>query len=100
MIERAIDMAYGRGDPHISCAQLPLLREYKHDIGNVGLAEAKALLGSDDMEHAGGYASWIVALTGGNVRRWRVKALEKGLTHLRTGEPRYRTTSLLERFNR
>ena len=31
---------------------------------------------------------------------WRVKALGKGLTYLRLGEPRYRVTWLLDRFNR
>ena len=51
------------------------------------------------MEQARDYAGRIVALTRGMALRWRVKALEKRLTHLRTGETRYRTTSLLERFN-
>ena len=67
----------------------------------MGFSEAKALLfGADDMEQAREYADRIVALTGGKALYWRVKALDKGLTHLRTGESRYRTTSLLERFNR
>ena len=39
-------------------------------------------------------------MTGGKALCWRVKALRKGLTYLRTGATRYRTTSLLERFNR
>ena len=58
------------------------LREYKRNIGKVGMAEAKALRGSDDMERARERAGRIVALTGGNALYWRVKALEKGLTHL------------------
>ena len=41
-----------------------------------------------------------MALTGGKALYWCVKALRKGLTHLRTGESIYRATSLLERFNR
>lgn len=98
-IESAIDMAYDRETPHQLC-QFHLLREYKRNIGNVGFSEAKALLGSDDMEQARDYAARIVALTGGKALYWCVKALGKGLTHLRTGESRYRTTSLLERFNR
>ena len=52
------------------------------------------------MEQARERAGRIVALTGGKALRCRVKALRKGLTHLRTGETRYRATSLLERFNR
>ena len=98
-IESAIDMAYGRGTPHQLC-QFHLLREYTRNIGIAGFAEAKALLGSDDIEQARGHAGRIVALTRGKALRWRVKALRKGLTHLRTGESSYRTTSLLERFNR
>ena len=52
------------------------------------------------MEQARENAGWIVALTGGKAWRWRVKALRKGLAHLRTGEARCRATSLLERLNR
>ncbi len=98
-IESAIDMAYDRGTPHQLC-QFHLLRECSRNIGVVGFSEAKALLGSDDIEQAREYAGRIVALTGGKALRWCVKALRKGLTHLRTGETRYRTTSLPERFNR
>ena len=98
-IESAIDMAYDRGTPHQLC-QFHLLRECARNIGVVGFAEAKALLESDDMEQAREHAGRIVALTRGKALLWRVKALRKGLTHLRTGESRYRTTSLLERFNR
>ena len=58
------------------------------------------MLESDDMEQAREYAGRIVALTGGKALYWRDKALGKGLTHLRTGETRYRATSLLEWFNR
>ena len=57
------------------------------------------MLESDDIEQARDYAGWIVALTGGKARYWRVKALGKWLTHLWTGETRYRTTSLLDQFN-
>ena len=98
-IESAIDMAYGRGTPHQLC-QFHLLREYTRNIGGVGFAEAKALLGSDDIEQARERVGRIVVLTRGKALHWCVKALRKGLTHLRTGEARYRTTSLLERFNR
>ena len=91
-IEGTIDMAYGRGDLHLLC-------EYKRNIGKVGISKAKTLLGSDDMEQARKYVGRIVALAGGKAWHWYVKALRKGLTHLRTGESRYRTTSLLERFN-
>ena len=83
-IEGAIDMAYGKGAPHQLC-QFPMLRECKRNIGGVGLAEAKALLGSDDMGQAREYAGRIVALTGDKALYWRVKALEKRLTHLRRG---------------
>ena len=76
------------------------LREYKRNICGVGLSEAKALLESNDMEQAQEYAGRIIALTREKAIYWCVKALEKGLTHLRTGESRYRATSLLERFNR
>ena len=62
--------------------------------------EAKALLYADDMEQAREHAGRIVALTRGKALRWRVKALRKGLTHLRTGATRYRATSFLERFKR
>ena len=83
-IARAIDMAYDRNTPHQLC-QFHLLREYKRNIGGVGFTEARALLGSEDMEQAREYAGRIVALTGGKARHWCNKALRKGLTHLRTG---------------
>ena len=85
-------MVYGRGTPH-QLRQFHLLREYKRNIGKVGFAEAKALLGSDDIEQAAENAGRVVALTRG-------KALRKGLTHPWTREARCRATSLLERFNR
>ena len=44
------------------------------------------------MEQAREYAGRMVALTGDKALYWRVKALEKGLTHLRTGETRHRAT--------
>ena len=62
--------------------QFHLLRECKRNIGKAGFSEAKALLESNDMEQARERAGRIVALTGGKARHWRVKALEKGLTHL------------------
>ena len=92
-------MAYGRSVLHQLC-QFHLLREYKCNIGGVGFSEAKALLVSDDMDQARKRSGRIVALTDGKALYWCVKALEKGLTHLRAGESRYRTTSLLDRFNR
>ena len=98
-IDSAIDMAYGKGAPHQLCQFHPL-REYKRNIGGAGFPEAKALLESDDADQARKHAGRIVALTGGKAPYWRVKALEKGLAHLRTGKSRYRATSLLERFNR
>ena len=81
-IEGAIDMTYGRGTPH-QLRQFHLLREYKRNIGGVGFSEAKVLLGSDDMDQARKCAGQIVALTRGKALYWRVKALEKGLAHLR-----------------
>ena len=86
-ITRAIDVAYDR-DTACQLCQFPLLRE--RNIGGAGFAEAKALLGSDDddMEQARDYARRIVALTGGKALYWRVKALDKGLTRLWTGESR------------
>ena len=54
-IERAIDMAYDRGAPH-QLRRFHLPRDCKRNIGGVGLAEAKALLGPDDIEQARGYA--------------------------------------------
>ena len=75
--DRAIDIAYGWGTPHQMC-QFHLPRECKRNIGGVGLAEAKALLESDDMEQARGHAGRIVALTRGKALYWRVKALRKG----------------------
>ena len=96
-IESAIDMAYDRNTPH-QLRRFHLPRECKRNIGGVGFSEAKALLGPGDvMEQALDYAGRIVALTGGKALYWRVKALDKWLTHL--GESRCRATSLLERFN-
>lgn len=66
----------------------------------MGFSEAKALLRADDMGQAREYAGRIMALTGGRALYWCVKALDKELTHLRPRKSRYRTTSLLERFNR
>ena len=50
------------------------------------------------MEQTREYVGRIVALTGEKALCWRVKALDKGLPHLRTGETRYKTTSALERI--
>ena len=80
-------MAYGMGTPHQLC-QFHLLREYKRNIGGVAFSEATALLGLDDMDQTRDYAGRIVALTRGKALHWRVKALRKGLTHLRAGETR------------
>ena len=74
-------MAYGKCAPHQLC-QFHLLREYTRNVGIIGFSEANALLVADDMERARECASRIVALTGGKARHRRVKALEKGLTHL------------------
>ena len=52
------------------------------------------------MEQAREYVGRIMALAGVEEWHWRVKVLGKGLPHLRTSATRYRTTSLLERFNR
>ena len=79
---------------------VPLLRECKRNIGDARFSEANALLGSDDMKRSRAYAGRIVALTSDKALYRRVKALRKGLPHLRTGESRCRATSLLERFNR
>ena len=98
-IESAIDISYDGGTPH-QLRQFHPLREYKRNVRGVEFSEAKTLLESDDIEQARAYAGRIVALTGGKALYWCVKALEKGLAHLRTGESIYRATSLLERFNR
>ena len=105
-----IDVALGKDDRiYVLCRadNASLIRRYSYadedlgSIGGVGFAEAKALLPeSDDMEQTRGYAGRTVALTNGTALYWRLKALRKGLPHLRTGESRYRATSLLERFNR
>lgn len=78
-------MAHDRNAPHQLC-QFHLLRECKRNIDGLGFSEAKALLGADDMEQARDYARRIMALTDGKALHWCVKALDKGLTHLRTGK--------------
>ena len=99
--DRAIESVIGMAEAlRISCVNFTCCASARATIGIVGFSEAKALLGSDDMEQARSYAGRIVALTGGKALRWRVKALENGLTHLRTGDTKYRATSLLERYNR
>ena len=84
----------------VSCVSFTCCASASATLGSAGFSDAKTLLGSNDMEQARGYTSRIIALTGEKALYWRNKALGKGLTHLRTGEPKYRTTSLLERFNR
>ena len=98
-IAEAIGMVYGSGASHQLC-QFHLLREYRRNIGKVGWREAKELLASDDIETARMLADRIVKLAGGRARYWCVKALGQGLSHLRTGQVRYKTTSRLERFHR
>ena len=41
-----------------------------------------------------------IVRSGGEDLQWCRKALGKGITHLRTGQEKYRTTSHLERQNR
>jgi transposase-like protein len=98
-IAGAIELAYGIQTPHQLC-QFHLLREYRRNVGKVSWAEAKALLESQDWEEAQQWAQRLSRLTGGKAGYWCDKALEKGLTYLRTGQAPWRTTSRLERFNR
>ncbi len=80
--------------------QSPLLREYRRDIGGLGFAQAKALLGADSLSQARELAAELIALTNGRAAYWCVKALKQGLAHLATGHDRHKTTSRLERFHR
>ena len=75
-------MAYDRGTPHQLC-QFHLLREYKRNIRERGVLGCQALLESDDMDQARECAGRVVPLTGIKALYWCVKALRKGLTHLR-----------------
>jgi hypothetical protein len=77
-----------------------LLREYRRNLGTVGWAEAKALLHSQDRDEAQQWTQQLRKLTGGRAGYWCDKALETGLTYLKTGQVQWRTTSRLERFNR
>ena len=72
-----IDMAYGRDTPH-QLRQFHLLREYKRNIGIVGFSEAKALLGSGDMEQARNHAGRIMELMGGKALYWCCQSVGKG----------------------
>ena len=46
------------------------------------------------------HAREAIVRSGGEGLQWCRKALGKGMTHLRTGQEKYRTTSHLERQNR
>lgn len=98
-IASAIEMTYGNGSNHQLC-QFHLLREYLRNIGEKGFPEAVKLLRSGSVAEARIHAERAVYLSGGQARYWCEKALSKGLTHLASGQPRYKTTSLLERLNR
>ena len=98
-IASAIDMTYGDGANHQLC-QFHLLREYIRNIGEAGFGEALKLLRSESVAQARIHAAHAVYLSGGEAGYWREKALSKGLTHLVSGQSRYKTTSLLERLNR
>ena len=90
-IESAIDMAYGKGDSRHLC-QFHMLCKYKRNIGKVGFSEGKSVAWLADMEQARAYAGRMLALTSGKSLYWRVKALGKGMTHLRTSKTRYHAT--------
>jgi hypothetical protein len=98
-IAGAIELVYGTQVPHQLC-QFHLLQEYRRNLGQVGWAEAKALLHSQDREEAQHWAQRLSKLTGGRAGYWCDKVLKKGLTWLETGQIQWRTTSRLERFNR
>ena len=80
--------------------QFHLLREYRQKVGKQGLREAKALLESAGWAEAEEHAREAIIRSGGEVLEWCRKALGNGLTHLKTGQEKYRTTSPLERQNR
>jgi transposase-like protein len=98
-IAGAIELVYGAQVPHQLC-QFHLLQEYRRNLGKVGWAEAKALLGSQNWEEAQQWAQRLQGVTEGKASYWCDKVLEKGLTYLKTGQVQWRTTSHLERFNR
>ena len=98
-IASAIDMTYGNETNHQLC-QFHLLREYLRNIGDSGFSEALKLLRSESMAQARIHAEHAVYLSEGKAEYWCRKALSKGLTHLASGQSRYKTTSLLERLNR
>lgn len=98
-IAGALELVYGVQTPHQLC-QFHLLQEYRRNVGKVGWVEAKALLGSRNWEEAQQWAQRLQQVTKGKAGYWCNKALEKGLTYLKTGQVRWRTTSRLERFNR
>lgn len=98
-IAEAINQVYGSSTPHQLC-QFHLLREYQRNIGMKGWQEAKALLGSQSMEEAHTHVKRLLEVAGTQADYWCGKVLEKGLTFLRTGQRRLKTTSRLERFQR
>ena len=95
----AIELVYGSKAPHQLC-HFHLLREYRRDIGKKGWQEAKALLGSKSREEAEEWGARLMEATEGKAAYWCEKAKGKGLTFLRTGHERWKTTSRLERFQR
>ena len=98
-IASAIEMIYGNEANHQLC-QFHLLREYRRNIGDPGFSEALNLLRSESLAEARIHAEHAVYMSEGEAEYWCEKALNKGLTHLASGQSRYKTTSLLERLNR
>ena len=98
-IAAGIELVYGRQAPHQLC-QFHLLREYRRNVGFRGFRAARALLGSASRSEAEGHAGEAIIGSSGDALDWCRKALGKGMTHLRTGQERHRTTSRLERQNR
>ena len=98
-IAAGIELVYGREAPHQLC-QFHLLREYRRNVGHQGFRAAKAILWSSSRSEAEEHAREAIIRSGGEALGWCRKALGKGMTHLRTGQERHRTTSRLERQNR
>ena len=69
-------------------------------MGTQGLRAAKSLLESDSRAEAEEHARETIIRSRGEALEWCRKTLGKGLTHLRTGQEKYRTTFHLERKNR
>ena len=98
-IASAIETTYGVNANHQLC-QFHLLREYRRNIGEAGFGEAVKMMSSRSVSEARIHAVLAVAFSDGESERWCERALSKGLTHLATGQTRYKTTSPLERLNR